>query len=85
MSECSSELSRGTLRAKPVSGGTMKCSRCSNNRLPGNSYCRPCKNKYQRSWSAARNEELKSLRASKQASDNTAHIRVIAGNGKERA
>lgn len=59
----SSELSRGTLRSRAVSGGKKTCSRCSAERLPGNAYCRPCKNAYQRDWSAARNDELKALRA----------------------
>ncbi len=56
-------FSRETPRAKPVRGGTTKCSRCDQPRMPSLAYCREHHAAYQREWRKARAEELRRLRA----------------------
>lgn len=59
----SREVSRETIRRKPINGGTWLCSRCKARKLPSNAYCREHKIEYQREWRANRSRELKRLRA----------------------
>lgn len=56
-------FSRETKRARPVPGGTTKCSRCDQARMPSLTYCKAHHAEYQREWRKRRNDEFHRLRA----------------------